>query len=444
MVDFNAMYRRCLFWLRDYFKGSPIRSHYVELKKIQESSFDECKELRNSKLRSLLIHAQENSKFYSEIKSLEIKDFPVVNKVLLREKFDEVRVAYDKIPGQRGDLHIQTTSGSTGIPFAVPQDTNKRNRRIAELKYYGKVVGFNSHEKLIHLRTWNRWQFKTPCQIKNENIIPFDISNMGDDRLRELCELIKDSKAICLRGYASSFDILAEYVKNNEYVFPKLKIIIAGSEMLHEDTRYKVKKYLRCEIISQYANEECGILAQEKVPTDLFGDVMYMNHASYYFEILKLDSDTSAEYGELGRIVVTDLTNYAFPIIRYDTGDLGIMQSADKFSKGYPILIKLYGRRLDVCYTTYGEPFSPMTIGRILKHFDSILQWQFIQKAETEYTLRVVRRLSYAVDELSIINTLKEQIGENAIINVEYVNDIPVLSSGKRKPVVNEWKNAEL
>ena len=43
---------------------------------------------------------------------------------------------------------------------------------------------------LIHLRTWNRWQNKTAAQIKSENIIPFDISDMGEDKLSELCRLI--------------------------------------------------------------------------------------------------------------------------------------------------------------------------------------------------------------------------------------------------------------
>ena len=62
---------------------------------------------------------------------------------------------------------------------------------------------------------------------------------------------------------------------------------------------------MHCEIISQYADEECGILAQEKVPTKSTDNVMYFNHSSYIFEILKLDSVEPAAYGEVGRIVIT-------------------------------------------------------------------------------------------------------------------------------------------
>lgn len=441
-MDFRALYLRWRYWLIDFLRGSPVRKPYDEIKFLSEHSFEEGKKMREQKLKEILFHASSNTDFYKGY-SDNLKNYPVMNKSLYIEHYDAIRVALENIPGQKGKLHIQTTSGSTGTPFAVPQDTNKRNRRVAELKYFGKVVGFKTHEKLIHLRTWNKWQSKTLKQIKLENIIPFDISEMGDSKMAELCQIIYDENAICLRGYASSFDLLANYVKSNPQDFPSLKVIIAGSEALHEDTRAKVKESLKCEIISQYANEECGILAQERIPTKEKDNSMYLNHASYFFEVLKLDRDEPADYGELGRIVITDLHNYAFPIIRYDNGDVGMLLPPDEYSNGYPVLGKIYGRRFDVCYDTRNHPFSPMAIGRTLKHFDEILQWQFIQKDAKLYLLKLILKSSvHSVDECisSIVGLLKETIGDDAKINIELVDDIPVLSSGKRKPVINEWK----
>ena len=40
---------------------------------------------------------------------------------------------------------------------------------------------------------------------------------------------------------------------------------------------------------------------------------------NFYIEMLSLDSDEPVKPGELGRIVVTDFYNKAFPMIRYDT-----------------------------------------------------------------------------------------------------------------------------
>ena len=440
-MDFHALYLRRKFWLNDWLNGSPIGKHYRDVKYISEHSVKDVNNIRERKLMDLLSFAHNYSTFYKNYPQNEFEAYPVMNKTDLIAQYEAIRVAEMFIPGQKGKVHIQTTSGSTGTPLAIPQDTEKRFRRIAELKYFGKIVGFNSHEMLIHLRTWNKWQSKTPSQIRRENIIPFDISDMGDERMHVLAELIQRHKAVCLRGYASSFDIFSKYVEAHPTSFPSLKIVIAGSEALHDDVRANVKKFLDCEIISQYANEECGILAQERIPTQVNGNVMYLNHASYFFEFLKLNSDTAADFGELGRIVVTDLCNKAFPIIRYDTGDVGILMPPDEFSHGFPVLGKLYGRRLDVCYTTDGHPFHPMAIGRIMKHFNGIKQWQFIQKSEREYTLKVVMKESLPIDYFqSAIDNLLSIVGNNAKILIEEVNEIPVLSSGKRKAVVNEWK----
>jgi len=167
---------------------------------------------------------------------------------------------------------------------------------------------------------------------------------------------------------------------------------------------------------------------------------MYFNHASYFIEVLRLEDDEPAGYGELGRIVITDLHNYAFPVIRYDTGDTCILQAPDKFSKGYPVIEKLFGRRFDLTYTTSGTPIYPLAYGRAIKNYACISQWQFVQKAEKLYELRVV----LCEHNVEILDKLKEEIkciiGEDADLQFREVENIPILTSGKRKPVINEWK----
>lgn len=442
-MDFHALYLRYRFWIKDYLHGSPIGKPYKDIKYISEHNIQISRKIKKAKLEQLLLHAQKHTQFYKNMNSLELQDYPVMNKALLIEHHSEIEIPVEHIPGQIGKVYVQKTSGSTGIPFEIPQDTLKRERRIAELKYFGKQIGFNTHELLIHLRIWNKWQSKSLKQIRKENIIPFDISEMSKNKMKELVELIQKENVYALRGYASIIDQLANYIIDNPASLPSLKIIISVSETLQDETREKVKKYLKCEIVSQYANEECGILAQEMPPTKTTNNIMYLNHAGYYFEILKINKDVPADYGELGRIVITDLHNYAFPIIRYDTGDLGVLLPPNEKSNGYPVLGKLWGRRLDICYTTKGEPFSAMLLSRTLKHFDKILQWQFIQKGEKEYCIKVIMHENCIANEYlkSAIIELLKVLGEDAIINIEQVNEIPVLSSRKRKPVINEWKN---
>ena len=223
------------------------------------------------------------------------------------------------------------------------------------------------------------------------------------------------------------------------FPFPSLKLIVTTSESLEDDVRQASMKAFGCNVVSQYANEECGVLAQESIPTQMTDNKMYFNWSGYYIEILKIDEDKPVEYGELGRIVLTDFHNHAFPVIRYDTGDTCILLPPDEKSNGYPVMGKLYGRRFDLTYATDGTPIYPLAYGRLLKNYDIISLWQFIQKAKKDYILKLVLKREDKKQVADMIAEIKDFLGLDANITVEYVNEIPVLRSGKRKPVKNEW-----
>lgn len=441
-MSLKALYLRNKFWLLDFLYGSPIGKPYREIKHIMKYSYKKAFPIRKRKLKNILDYYQKNSTYYSKYCGYDLTQYPIQTKLTLIENYESMIVPANVIPQQKGKIFIQKTSGSTGNPLAMPQDTQKRFRRIAEIKYFGKKLGFNSHEKLIHLRTWNQWQNKSKDQIKRENIIPFDVKRMGENDLKELCEIINKEKAQSIRGYASCFDHIYKVAKNNHYNFPSLKIIVSTSESLEDDVRAGVKQYMGCEIVSQYANEECGILAQERIPTQPSDNKMYFNWASYFIEVLKINKDEPADYGEIGRIIVTDMHNYAFPVIRYDTGDTCMLLPPDEYSNGYPVIGKLYGRRFDLTYAIDGTPIYPLAYGRILKNYGIISQWQFTQKDKYNYELRLVLRNNNNQDnDLSDIKkNIIEILGKEAKLNISIVNDIPVLQSGKRKPVINNWK----
>ena len=428
-MSLGGIIRRNSYWINDFFNGKPIRSHYDDISRILNKP-NSGKKAQLQHLENLLGFVVKNSSYYSDFVNRGIESFPVVNKNILRENSDSIKVEQNLIPWQKGAIHIQRTSGSTGIPLAVPQDTRKRNRRIAELKYFGTIAGFKSHEKLAQLRIWTKWQNKSKTQSFRENIFAVDCSKIDDKMLSDLCSLIKRKQISVIWGYASWYDKLIEFVKRNSIKLPSLKVVIAGSEMLQPDTRRELNQILNCNVFSRYSNEEQGILGQDRGDDEQY----YLNHASYYFEFLKLDSNEKAKPGEICRIVITDLFNYAFPMIRYDTGDTGVFNYD---ANGFPVLTKIYGRLLDLVYDTKGTAVHPMSLARILKNYDGINLWQFIQKNQNTYELKL--NLSSGIDLSDCTYQLKEIFGDESQIDITLVNNIPVLSSGKRKPVMNEW-----
>lgn len=440
-MSFSGFIKRTLFWTKDFFTGRKVGKHFCHIKTGMRN-YKKGKVRQDKDLRMLLRHATNYSNFYKFLKESKgdvcLSDFPVVNKNILNQNYNQIAVGYQYIPEQETEkIHIQKTSGSTGAPFCIYQDSRKRYRRIAELKYFGQDVGYKSHERLAQCRVWTNWQHKTNKQVFKENIYPVNITNMNDETITALCALVKKKKIVSLRAYASWYDKIVEYLekgKGDSRDLQTIRVAISTSEALNEATREKMLKLTGIPIIECYADEEGGLLAQQK----LGGKEYYLNHTSYVFEFLKLDSDKPAEYGELARIVFTDLYNYAFPLIRYDTGDIAIVAKGNSQSNGWDYISHLYGRKLDLIYNTLGGPIHPMSFARVLKNIEGIKQWQFIQKDEKQYLIKLNLSEKTSIDY--IISQIKIIVGEDAGIEVELVKEIPVLSSGKRKSVICEWR----
>lgn len=383
-------------------------------------------------LQDILSYAVQHSawykKNYGNKDKLMLVDFPVMNKTKLNENYQEIFVEdYRNVK-----THSMHTSGSTGIPFTVVQNLEKRDRHIADLKYFGELAGYKDHDPLCYLRAKPT---ATQEEQREQNIWQLDICNLSRENLIKYYHVMVDKHCTALMAYPSTLDtavsVWSELFTNNS----DIKTIISTSETLTSEVREKLKAFFGddVKITARYSNTEQGVLGQE-----FEEDKYVINWASYFVEILKMDSDEPAEAGELGRIVVTDLYNLAFPLIRYDTGDVAKMVNPEQ---GLPYLENLYGRRMDLIYDTAGEVVSPFLLCRTMRLTTGIEQWQFIQRGAKEYCIRVAVTNGKNPDLTKEIGMFRDTLGDDADICVEYVNEIPVMNSLKRKLIVSEIKN---
>lgn len=267
-----------------------------------------------------------------------------MNKTMLNQHYDEIFVAdYRNVK-----THSMHTSGSTGIPFTVVQNLEKRDRHIADLKYFGELAGYKDHDPLCYLRAKPT---ATQEEQREQNIWQLDICNLSKENLVKYYHTMVDKHCTALMAYPSTLDTAVtmwlELFTNES----DIKTIISTSETLTTEVREKLRAFFgeNVKIVARYSNTEQGVLGQE-----FEEDKYIINWASYFIEILKMDSDEPAAEGELGRIVVTDLYNLAFPLIRYDTGDVARMVYPES---GLPYLENLYGRRMDLIFDTDGGSF---------------------------------------------------------------------------------------
>lgn len=424
--------RRQSFWTLDFLRGSKIKKRIKDIAFILENYKDpESVKLRVLRLENLIKHATETVPFYMELNNAhELSDFPVINKNLIRDNFDAFMSS--KYYGEQ--LFSKYTSGSTGTPFRIYHDKYKKLQNTADTLYFAKRAGFKLGQKLVYLRHWDQYNSKNRLAAFVQNILMHPVSNMKDREIEGLIQKITTDKSPkAMLSYASALTTICNYLTKTESppIDANMKSIIAMSEYLSPNIKEKLKYYFGVEGVSRYSNVENGIIAQQFPGSSIF----HINWASYRVEVLELDSNKPVALGEPGRIVITDLFNYSMPLIRYDTGDIGYVRNADPYN-GAPYLEHVEGRKMDMIYNTQGELITSYITYHLLK-YDKIKQFQLIQEDQTTYIIKL--NVYDDFDQQNhIINEFKAHLGEDANIKVIYVNDIPLLNSGKRKLVINK------
>ncbi len=428
--------RNYFFWFIDFLKGGIVKKHFNDIK-IQYHNYqlEEIEIKRVRILQNLLKHTIKNVSFYKNIVgNIEISSFPIINKNIIKDSLNDFLA--DNFKNKK--LYSTTTSGSTGTPFTVYRDLNKIKRHQAENIFFQEIAGYSLGSKLYYLRVWNEVNKKSFISRFIHNIEAIEISNLSDTNIKKFIEDIgnENSKSSIL-SFASSLEIIARYIdKHNLKVESNnIKAIITMSEPITEQARTILEKFFNCSVISRYSNMENGFIAQQEAGKNYYT----INHASFYIEIFDIEKDDLVEIGTLGRIVITDLFNYAMPLIRYDTGDLGRI-IVDK--ENIPYLSDIEGRRVDFITNTKGQILSPHSITNTMWKFSDVLQFQFIQLNKKEYKIKInIDSDKYKKEEILILD-LKEYLGQDASIEVEIVHEIPLLSSGKRKKIVNLMHSA--
>lgn len=412
--------RGIAFRILDQIKGTNSYKHLYDIKKINDNNEDNYYQLQK-----ILEYSNKNTDYYKNQKYEKLIDYPVINKSTILDNYD--KFISDEYKNKK--THTMSTSGSTGTPFVIKQNKDKRSRVMAELMYANEIGHQQLGEKYFFVRTTSQSISGIRKFKNNEHTI--EISKLNDFEVEKILDTMEKNPSInSMLAYPSTYEEILRYLRNtNRDVKTKIKTLFSSGAVLAKEDKLELAKRLNCKVLDRYSNQECGVLAQ----TDETGGVFKVNRASYRIELLKMDSDLPTNPGELGRIVITDLYNKAMPLIRYDNGDLGI--SFDEDMHNIYSLVSIEGRKSDIIFDTNGQAISPHMWTAIMRKYPKLKQWQLIQNTEKEYDLKLnVEEGIY--DYQSFLDLLKAELGVDASIKIILVDEIPVLDSGKFKATI--------
>lgn len=401
-----------LFDLSLQFNGYPIQEAKAELQKIIAFTASEKEHFIENKKREIVAFHLNNNPFYQEIVGAKSfnnwNDLPVLNKQNLQRPLTErLSNGYSL-----KNVYVNKTSGSSGAPFAFARDKFSHALFWAstayrfgwyginlntsyQARFYGIPMDFIGYQK-ERIKDFLGNRFRLPI---------FDLS---DSVLEKFIPHFETKKFDYINGYTSSIVLFAKFLQHKNIILkdvcPSLKACMVTSEMLFEHDKKLLEKQLGIPIINEYGASELDLIAFQNLEEE-----WQVNAETLFVEILD-DNGAVLPYGKEGRIVITSLFNKAHPFIRYDIGDIGILDEKSTVQK--PILKKLIGRTNDVAILPSGKKAPGLTFYYITKSIIEddgnvkeftirqlkIDSFEIEYVSETELTLAQIQKIEQAID----------------------------------------------
>lgn len=445
-----------------YFRTMPFHAwlltrraelYYRELKQSQWLSLFEMRQLQEEKLRRLVRHAYHHVGYYRErmdalglgpedVRTLDdLAKLPLLSKADVRENLH-----FDLLSDNHDNDRILriATSGSTGEPFVCYADQHQLEIRLASTLRSMEWTGWRFGDR--QARLWHQTLGMSPSQIVRERLDAWLLRRlfvpafeMSEGAMAAFLGRLVSFDPVLIDGYAESFNYLAGHLgsaKGRPGLRPRG--IISSAQALPEESRRIIEDAFGARVFDKYGSREFSGIAYEC-------DAHQGHHVmaeSYIVEILK--DGRRALPGELGEVVITDLNNLCLPFIRYRVGDLAEAMDEAKecpCGRGLPRVGRIEGRVQSLVIGAQGRVMPGSFFLHVLKDYDYLVrQFQVIQEERAAIILKVVKGSRFAPElfEREILSVLRRYLGEETRIDVQFVDLIPLVRTGKRQAVISK------
>lgn len=443
----QSIVRNVIYPIYRGFKRDRVLSILEELEKNQYLSSGEIEELQWRKLQQVLRQVSVHVPYYREMFSRRGIDIRAISSMddfrkipyLTRNVINEnSRALISGDPLRKGIP--SSTGGSTGAPLyfycdrsslPVRQANKLRQMRIAGIDIGARQLRFWGVDTDLSIR--DRFLRTLKNYFNNTRLIStFD---MSDSRMKKYAAVEKSFKPDFITGYPSALALFSDFCRKNSMHLHKPDAVITGGETLYPEQRDLIEEVLSAPVFNSYGSREFADIAfecQEHSGLHIAADL-------HLVELIH-SSGRPARDGELGEIVVTDLSNMYMPFIRYRTGDLAVAsgRSCD-CGRGLPLLERVEGRSFDTIRTPEGKMVGGFFWTRLSRSVPGIRRFQIEQKALNWIDFRVVAGPGWKKENIEILrNRIKDNCGSNMHVNFLLVDEIPLTPSGKSKFVISD------
>lgn len=375
-------------------------------------------EVINQKMRRSLDEYLRELRTESPLyKELEFHEFPIIDKAYANNNKEQlINKNYNEKKFRK------KTGGSTGEPFVYLTGTESQSYLWAAILLSWETAGYKLGEPVAFLAGssifGSGWKQRIFYKLMNVSLL--SAFNMTKARSHEYAKKIRSTKAKILYGYASSIHKLAlDILEFKETPKFYLSGIICTAEVLTSEMRKDIELAFKAPCFSQYGCNDAGVSAYECENRNGF----HLITTRCYPEIMPD-----------GRLIATDMTNTAFFLPRYDSGDLVELSDAPcSCGRGFPLLIKVIGRSNDLVVDRNNKIVHSEFFSHLFREESKIKKFQ-ITYTRSHLTINLHTNSSEQ-DWSNYINKVKAEL---EFERIEVVTNQPFAASknGKTRSVV--------
>ena len=432
---------------RSFVYGGEILKRYEELLVSQWHSIEQIRQARLVRLKRLVAHAYQYSPYYNrrfretglepgDIKTLaDYARLPYLTKSDIRENLEDLKVkdfdSYRPI--------LTRTGGTTGAPLKLYRSQNTAEMRQAvEWRNY-KIGGFDYRDRKMTLFPGTHDDVKKEPYFEDPKYKAMVVKSFeaDDARMQLFRNLFLRYQPKFLVGIPQFYRVLGKYVEKHGIDDIQVEaLFIQGEAMLDED-RENFRRWFGATTYDFYGMRENAVSASECSHGN-----MHINEEFTYIEFENDHTPTAA--GELGNIIGTSLHNYAMPLLRYVTGDMGTWEDVScACRRALPVMKIVGGRTRDYLSTRTKLIFICHHIVYLLELTNGYEELQFFQPDIDHVIIRLVANKNYNPEDAELLKREVRQLtGGELEVSIELVKEIPRTRVGKYRFVVSEIEAA--
>ncbi len=400
-------------------------SQWWPKKQLQKMQFEQ--------LKLLCEHAAKTVPFYSDrLNSFCKQDLKAWRGLPILSRSD-IQTAGNalfstKLPKEHAPLGEVQSSGSTGRPITV------KTTRITGLFF----AALNLRYHLWHDRDFSAKVAKiTRPRLAGKidgpvgwvpgfpsgPMVDFDVNETVDNQIKWLVR----TKPDYLLTYPTNLQAILNHCRETRTRLAKLKGVATMGEILTPEIRKACKRDWRLNVSDAYSAMEVGMIALQCPDHPHY----HVQSESLLVEVLS-KTGKPCKPGQIGRLVVTDLHNFAMPLIRYELGDYAEVGRACPCGRGLPVLKRILGRTRNLLMLPSGKKSWPVYSSRLAKDFPELLQFKLIQRTVKRIEIQLVVKQQLTNERLQVLySVLNEELLHDFDYEIKYVDQIPRSAGGK-------------